>query len=43
MSSSIGRLRWAVKESFIDYVRGLSDGTIKTPTGLPGGGNDHAA
>jgi hypothetical protein len=30
MSESIGRLRWAVKESFLDYVRGLSDGTIDT-------------
>jgi hypothetical protein len=30
MSDSIGRLRWAVKESFIDYVRGLSDGAIET-------------
>jgi hypothetical protein len=29
MSESIGRLRWAVKKSFIDYVRGLSDGTIE--------------
>ena len=33
MSDSIGRLRWAVKESFIDYVRGLSDGTIETFNG----------
>lgn len=30
MSESIGRLRWAVKESFIGYVRGLPDGTIET-------------
>jgi Htaa len=30
MNESIGRLRWAVKESFIDYVRKLSDGTIET-------------
>jgi hypothetical protein len=30
MSESIGRLRWAVKESFIDYVRGLPDGMIET-------------
>src|SRR5690242_9253137 len=30
MSESIGRLRWAVKESFLDYIRGLSDGAIET-------------
>src|SRR3954447_14321165 len=33
MTESIGRLRWGVKESFIDYVRGLSDGTIETFAG----------
>lgn len=30
MSASIGRLRWAVKDSFIHYIRGLTDGTIET-------------
>lgn len=29
MSGSVGTLRWAVKESFIDYIRGLSDGNIE--------------
>ncbi|MGO4689637.1 HtaA domain-containing protein [Glaciibacter sp. 2TAF33] len=29
MSESTGQLRWAVKESFIDYIRGLSDGGIE--------------
>ena len=28
MSASSGRLCWAVKDSFLDYVRGLSDGAI---------------
>jgi hypothetical protein len=37
MSESTGRLRWAVKESFIDYVRGLSDGTIETFDGCEAG------
>ncbi|WP_208322583.1 HtaA domain-containing protein [Salinibacterium sp. ZJ454] len=30
MSDSMSPLRWAVKESFIDYIRGLEDGTIET-------------
>jgi len=28
MSGPVGPLRWAVKESFIDYIRRLDDGTI---------------
>lgn len=30
MSEASGRLRWAVKESFIAYIRGLEDGAIET-------------
>jgi hypothetical protein len=30
MSVSPGTLRWTVKESFIEYIHGLSDGTIET-------------
>lgn len=30
MSSTHGALRWAVKESFIDYITGLSDGAVQT-------------
>ncbi len=30
MSESVGRLRWAVKDSFIGYIRGLEDGAIET-------------
>ena len=30
MSGPVGRLRWAVKESFIAYIEGLSDGAIET-------------
>jgi hypothetical protein len=29
MTSTPGRLRWAVKKSFIDYIRGLDDGAIE--------------
>ncbi|WP_173922378.1 HtaA domain-containing protein [Agromyces sp. Marseille-P2726] len=30
MSETVGRLHWAVKESFIAYIRGLDDGDIET-------------
>lgn len=30
MSAEPGSLRWAVKESFLDYIGGLSDGAVRT-------------